>query len=315
MARRRRPLPPRDSQRNGPASVSPPSLAELERFSHASLAQWKAAGKNLADLSLSLYFGLERYRKEHANALVEAIRARLGGPFRFESWARIVGYRYTLQPLSVAGSMRSGGRFNIGSTLNPAVFPPFPSLYIAEDLETAFRERFGIERSAQVNGLTAEELALLKPGSFTHVEIRGMVESILDVGDLEVLRPFAEIISRFRMPTIVRTLARKLQLKNAPGLVRSAVMLQRQLLNPNWRMQPAQHDLPSNSQIFGQIAAAAGVHGILFPSSKNSPKRCLALFPQNWADSESFVEVIGALPDGAPIVRLDKGRANLEKSR
>jgi hypothetical protein len=83
-------------------------------------------------------------------------------------------------------------------------------------------------------------------------------------------------------------------------------MLQRQLLDPNWRLQPTQHDLPSNSQIFGRIAAAAGVHALLFPSSKNSPKRCLALFPQNWARSESFVKVVGALPAGASVVRVDK---------
>ncbi len=306
MARRRRPLPPKGSQPAVPASLSLPSLTELERFSHASLAQWKAAGKNFDDLGHSLYFGLERYRKEHVSELVEAIRARLGGAYQFEGWARIVGYRYTLEPLSIAGSLKLGGRFNIGSALNPALFPPFPALYLAEDFETAFRERFGIERSAHVNGLTAHELALVKPESFTHVEIRGMIESVLDVGDLEALRPFAEIISRFKMPSVIRTLARKLHLRNGPGLVRSPAMLQRQLLDPDWRLQPVQHDLPSNSQIFGQIAAAAGAQGILFPSARNNSKRCLALFTQNWAGSESFVEVVGVLPDGASMVRLDK---------
>jgi RES domain-containing protein len=289
-----------------------PSLTELERFSHASLAQWKAVAKTLDNLSHSLYFGLERHRKEHAGELIEAVRARLGGPFRFDGWARIVSYRHTLEPLSTAGSMKGGGRFNIGSVLNPAIFQPFPALYLAEDLETAFRERFGIERTMRVSGLSVEELALLKPGSFTHVEVRGMIESIFDVGDSDNLRPFADVISKFRMPAIVRALSRKLQLKNPPGLVRTAAMLQRQLLDPNWRLQPIQHDLPSNSQIFGRIAVAAGVHGILFPSSKNSSKRCVALFPQNWTDSESFVEVVGAPPAGTALVRLD-GVASLQR--
>jgi hypothetical protein len=305
VARRRRPLPPSGIQSGVPPGALP-SLTELERFSHASLAQWKAAGKNFDDLSHELYFGLERYRTEHVHELIEAIRARFGSPFQFEGWARIVSYRHTLEPLSTVGTLKSGGRFNIGSALNPAVSPPFPALYIAEDLETAFRERFGIERTARVGGLTAEELTLLKPDSFTHVEICGRVESILDVGDLEALRPFAEVISKFRMPGVVPKLSRRLQLKRPPGLVRSAAMLQRQLLDPNWRLQPTQHDLPSNSQIFGRIAAAAGVHALLFPSSKNSPKRCLALFPQNWARSESFVKVVGALPAGASVVRVDK---------
>ena len=42
--------------------------------------------------------------------------------------------------------------------------------------------------------------------------------------------------------------------RTAPDLVviRSPTLLQRKLLDPNWRMVPAQFDLPSNSQIFGR---------------------------------------------------------------
>lgn len=311
MARRRSPRRPERGTPGVSAQPWLPSLEELEQFTHASLGQWKAAGKNLESLGLSLYFGLERHRKENAGSLIEAIRSSLGGPMTFDGWARIVDYRYALEPLSVAGSVRrDGGRFNIGSTLNPAVSPPFPALYLAEDLETAFRERFGIERSTHKAGLAAEELVLRKPGSFTLVAVSGKIESVLDVGDLDALKPFAAIIAKFRMPPNVRILARKLRMNSSPSLVKSAGMLQRQLIDPNWRLQPAQYDLPSNSQIFGRICVAAGVHGIVFPSARRSGRRCLALFPQNWDGSNSFVEVVDALPPGATVVRLD-GRSRI----
>ncbi len=308
MARRRRPRPPERSQ-PATSEPSPPSLAKLDQFSRASLGQWKRAGRNLERLSQALYFEIERHRAENAEGLVDAIRSRLKGPFQFEDWARIVDYRYTLEPLSVAGSVQhDGGRFNIGGALNPAVSPAFPALYLAEDLDTAFLERFGIERTAQLGGLSGEEIALRKPGSFTHVAVRGKIELLFDVGDVDALRPFASIIAGFKMPALVRTLSRQLRMTSPPSLVRSAGMLQAQLLHPNWRLQPAQYDLPSNSQIFGRICAAAGAHGIRFPSARLSSRHCLALFPQNWTGSDSYVEVTGALPPAATCVRLDGDR-------
>jgi hypothetical protein len=90
-----------------------------------------------------------------------------------------------------------------------------------------------------------------------------------------------------------------------PTMVRSAAGLQRQLLHRDWRIYPVQFDLPSNSQVFGRIAVAAGVHGILYPSTRQADGRCLALFPQNWKASSSFVEVTDAAPSGARLTRLD----------
>jgi hypothetical protein len=82
-------------------------------------------------------------------------------------------------------------------------------------------------------------------------------------------------------------------------------MLQKHLLHPNWRVRPLQFDLPANPQIFGRWVLAAGIHGIPFPSSKDLTRRCLALFPQNWAGSDSFVEIADASPAGARRSRRD----------
>lgn len=276
----------------------------LEEFSRASLAKWRAAGRDLRRFGQHLFFDLERHRAQHSVELVDAIRKAARGPFEFRQSARLVDYTFTNEPLSTAGSIkRDGGRFNIGSTLNPATYTPFPALYTAEDFETAYRERFGIERSARASGLTANELALRRANSFSNVVVSGRVETVIDIGALDSLQATAQILRRFQMPHSVAKLARGLRLR-PPGLVRTASGLQRQLLNPNWRVAAAQYDLPSNSQIFGRLCLAAGVHAILYPSTKNNERRCLAMFPQNWQQSSSYVEVDGPHPPQTSPVRL-----------
>ena len=230
----------------------------------------------------------------------------------FDGWARIVDYRYCLAPLSVAGSLKgNGGRFNIGGSLNPAVFPPFPALYIAEDYPTAFRERFGNEADVKSRGLTATQLALRTPASFTHVVLRGQLELVIDIRELRSLQLFAAVLRKFSLPDHIRRLSHQLGMRSPPFLVRSAGALQRQLLLPDWRVLPAQFDLPSNSQVFGRIAAAAGAHGILYPSARHAGKECLAIYPQNWKSSASYVEVKDGAPTGARLTRIDASTTSL----
>jgi hypothetical protein len=81
------------------------------------------------------------------------------------------------------GSLKGdGGRFNIGRMLNPAAYTPFPSLYVAEDFPTAFRECYGLDREVVTNGLTADELVLRRETSFTSIALEGRVDRYLDVG-------------------------------------------------------------------------------------------------------------------------------------
>ena len=306
MRRNRRPRPPeaRRPLRSGEPDL--PSLLELERFTQASLRQWLATKGNLDGLQRALYFELEPLRQRNEARLLEALRSQALPSLSFEGWSRIFDYRYGLHPLSVAGSLKGeGGRFNIGADLSPGAFTPFPALYIAEDYEAAFRERFAAPSTPKSEGLSVQELALRAPGSFTQVRLRGMAETVIDVGNLEALKLFAGVLREFPIPKDVRRLARTLGLHPPPWLVRSPTTLQRQLLHPNWRMLPLQFDLPSNSQIFGRIALAAGINGILYPSTRQVAKRCLALFPQNWAGSNSFVEVTDEAPEGATLTRID----------
>jgi hypothetical protein len=188
--------------------------------------------------------------------------------------------------------------------LNPATYTSFPALYLAEDFSTAYREKFGIDRQSRSGGLTASELVLRKDGSFSNVALNVRVDSLVDVGDLESLKTTAEVLRRFQMPRSIPAQARKLRMR-PPGLVRTAAGLQRQLLSNNWRLEPAQYDLPANSQIFGRLCAAAGIHAILYPSTRDAAKRCLALLPQNWGGSSSFVELVGPVPNAVRVRRID----------
>jgi RES domain-containing protein len=308
---RHRGEPPRPRRREPEADG--PTLLELERFSHASLAKWLQVADQLGRLHSALYFGLESARRSQEPALLDGLRAGARAGFEFKGWSRIVDYRYTLAPLSVAGSLRrEGGRFNIGARLSPGAFTPFPALYLGEDYATAYQERFGLSPAKTAAGLSAAELALRKPDSFTQVQVRGRLDLVLDIGDPQALKPFVEVIKTFVLPANVTTVARQLGLRRPPGLVRSVAALQRQLQHRHWRMLPMQFDLPANTQVFGRMAAAAGMHGILYPSVRHSGSRCLALYPQNWRGSGSFVEVADAVPEEARVVRLDATTGAME---
>jgi len=309
--KRRRP-PPRIPNRIPPVLESEaPGLLELERFSQASLGQWSAAQRNLRELHQAFFFALEQQRQAHSAELIEALRAHASAGELFTQWSRIIDYRYSEAPLSVAGSLRRGGRFNIGADIDAATFTPFPALYIAEDYPTAFRERFGADEAA-TGRLSTQELALRTPASFTHVALRGQLELVIDVGASHTLAAFARVLSRFVIPSTVRALARRLAIQRPLQLVRSVSGLYRQLLHPHWRAEPTQFDLPANSQVFGRIAASAGLHGILYPSARHASGRCLALFPQNWKGSTSFIEILGGAPSQARLIRIDGTTAELE---
>ena len=64
-------------------------------------------------------------------------------------------------------------------------------------------------------------------------------------------------------------------------------------------------DVPTTSQIFGQLVVEAGIEGILY-SSKFTNKNCLAVFPQNFDEtSGSFIQLDDETPAGVTIPRLD----------
>src|SRR6185295_7987528 len=110
------------------------------------------------------------------NALIDASE----GPFHFSQWQRILRYKYSLEPLSVDGSMMDpGGRFNIGD-INPDQFNPFPSIYLASKKATALQEAL-CQKIFPGNEEQSFAFALAESSSFVNISISGSLKSVINL--------------------------------------------------------------------------------------------------------------------------------------
>jgi hypothetical protein len=208
-------------------------------------------------------------------------------------------------PLSAAGSLRDiGARFNVGQDLATAAgIASWPALYIAQNLETAYREKNQLPASAKIAGLTPEELALKDGGSFLVAFVRGEISSVLDLSDRDAIKPFCQRIASFDLSRRASSLARSLGAK-PPQLIRTAAMLQRAALSPKWRVIPMQFEVPAPSQVFGELVQSAGYEAMTYQSSQGGGQ-CVVVFPPRFADSASFVELLPGYPHEVTTPRLD----------
>lgn len=218
---------------------------------------------------------------------------------QFEKWIRIVSHKYTLVPLSAKGSILipHGGRFNIGD-IDQLKFSRFSALYLAENFETAYKERFGLYNPTKKQlGLSAEELAL--PHSITSVCVKGQILSYPGA-----LKDFFLLVKTIKLPKCFIKRAKKLNI-DPMRQVKTLHELKKTIFDPNWRFMPIQYDIPANSQILGQIAHAAGIEAIVYPSRMSKQHKCLAIFPDNFANSTSFIELEGDVCEATMHKRLD----------
>lgn len=131
---------------------------------------------------------------------------------------RTTDWRWSLTPLSPAGSLHGiGGRFNIGRDLDRARGQAFPCLYIAKNVDTAYREYFGGPLTSRAGKLTLQEFALRHETSFTTFVLRGEVQQVFDLRGHAGLAKFAQIIARFDLSTDTQRFARSI--KVAPQLL------------------------------------------------------------------------------------------------
>lgn len=279
----------------------------LDIFTERDMARWSERSHDAQRYSDRVYFDLERQRAQHHDELCEALRAAQPIEFDLESWTRITDYRWSLAPLSSAGSVNGiGGRFNIGRDLDRARNQEFPALYIAADLDTAFREFFGGVPETAKNGLLLQEFALRRTTSFTTFSLRGRLENVLDLRDAKGLREFAGIISKFRVSADTTRFARQINLRPR-SLIRSPKELLARILMPPdaWRAEPQLFGIPAANQILGRFARDAGFEAILYPSQQGGTL-CSAIFPQNVRNGGSHIEVVGGAPPEAHDLVMDK---------
>jgi hypothetical protein len=126
----------------------------LDAFSESDLDAWDQRSIDNQAYFDRVYFDLERQRAARHDDLCAALRAVPATEQAVDRWVRVTDWRWNLTPLSPAGSLNGiGGRFNIGRDLDRARGQAFPCLYIAEDVETAYREYFGAPLTSRVGGL------------------------------------------------------------------------------------------------------------------------------------------------------------------
>jgi len=225
-------------------------------------------------------------RSKIIDKLRDALREAAGRDFVFHGYQRVVAYRYSREPLAVEGSLlEPGGRFNIGDI--DRRFPVFPALYMGEDKATAMQEVL-CTPTGKGDGKTDLDYALTNPESVLVVSVSGRLESVIDLSKPDRLARFLGLIKDFDVPKgVLRTASKH---KIPLDVVRSVDGLTRAILNPNWREWPMLFDVPASPQIFGQLVMDAGIEGIVYPS-RYGAKTCLAVYPQNFRETGSYVEL------------------------
>lgn len=272
---------------------------DLDAYSLADLETWQNQKEKILRYHWDLYSALAFERGKMGDQLRIALLDAGHKRFEFNGWQRQVRYQYALSPFSPKGSLiEPGGRFNVPN-INPDQIPPFPALYMAEDKETTLQEA---GQGAVKGPLSSLDLALIRKESIAIVAVKGSLGSLIDLHQPQSLKKFVDVIKNFTIPPRLIQDAKKIKIK-PPTEIKNIMSLMKTLLEPNWRVMPMQFDIPANCQIFGQMAAHAGIEGILYPS-KFTGKKCIAVFPHNFTP-DSFVEVEGEFPPEA-ISRLDQ---------
>lgn len=200
MKRRKRLRSRRPPHRTGAAPPPPKGEYLLDFFRLSDVRRWRSKAREILTFYWDYYSALLHQRSGIAGEIREALSMAIDGPCRFDKWQRVVDYCYSLEPLSARGSVVTdpGGRFNIGD-IAPEKLPPFPALYLAEDVDTALFERFAAPNE-KTEGLTALDLALEREESIALLSVSGELDAVIDVCDEKRLEPFVSVISKVKVP-------------------------------------------------------------------------------------------------------------------
>lgn len=164
---------------------------------------------------------------------------------------------------------------------------------MAEKFSSAMDDKDGIKREEFGGAIV----------SHSTIRLSGQLVSVLDVTDGKNLKPFINVIKKIAVPQQLVTSAKKSRLA-VPDNIRTTTQLQNAIRDHNWAANPAMLNIPSASQIFGQIVHDAGIQGILY-RSKYTEKKCLAIFLSNFENEDGQVSLDDKAPDGVVSV-LDK---------
>ena len=209
--------------------------------------------------------------------------------FSFKGWFRAVKWCYSNHPLCTLGSLKDpGGRFNIGN-MNPNLIPQFSALYIAQDKETSEKELWSYKNLSKMSSF---DFSLTR--SISAVSVQGALDTVFDIRGYKKLTKVIKILKKFKFSSTLKAKGKKLE--KVSEIIQTRKQLYESILEDGWRKKPMHFDIPSNSQIFGQMVQSSGISGILYHSCNNQ-KECLAIFPKNFKNSSSFIELIDTPPN------------------
>jgi hypothetical protein len=237
-----------------------------------------------------LHAELAHQRHEVLSELRSALNQGCLATYAFSGWQRAVRIAYAAHPLCTLGSLKSpGGRFNVGE-IAPDLYPTFSAIYLAKDKETALQELLGQDEVLPGARLTRLELALAKHDSIAFYSVSGEIETVLDVAHGGALAEIVDLTKDFTISGKLRRQAKTLPVP-PPRVVATAAELRETLLHERWRAVPLLGDVPSSSQVFGQLAQGGGIGAVLYPSKFNN-QPCLAIYPENLRRTASWLALV-----------------------
>lgn len=270
----------------------------LDIFSANDIEAWESRHQDLYEYFWKEYSHYSHSRSTRSDALKNALLESCD-TFKFENFYRCITYEYSSNPLSSAGSRISttGGRYNIGQ-ISQNKYPSFAALYIGENEETAFREKFQV-RADKNPIFESADFALRKKSSYSVVRVEGSLDQVFDATKPANLKSFLKQIRKIKVDEDLEERAKQLGLK-PPDSIRTMKQLVDALQDADWASNPTFLDIPASPQIFGLIAKSAGIQGIIY-SSKFATGKCLAVYPDNIENSKSFVKLSDPAPAGITV--------------
>jgi hypothetical protein len=254
------------------------TLSRFQRANDAVLFWWE-----------TYWMYLAREREKKLDEIKASLFSAAIPEFRQTGLSRIVAGNHTSSPLSMLGSIRIPGRFNVGSISSSLT--SFPSLYLASDEQTARAEKFLHMSLAGEGNLTPEEMYTKPKGPYLHATVNVELSNLLDLREKAVLGEFLKIVKEIKISREMRRRALRLRIKPVPGVIGDIETLFASIFESNFSQWQTHINLPSNSQWLGLYAKLAGLQGIIYPSIRNPSGFNLAVFPENFKDTFSFVEL------------------------
>lgn len=299
---RKKRKPVKKGKRPAPKTKAQTKPFLLEESSLSDLLAVKKFSQKKIDFYWRSHSELALQRKAIESEISQVLIQTSISDFYFKSWQRSVKYKYGLHPFCTLGSLTDpGGRFNIGD-INPQNFPLFSALYLAYDKDTAFQETLG-QVEVPGSGLTPREIALTSADSITTFSLSGHLDKVFDVRSAKNLRKFVNLTKDFKVSKELIDMARRVK-EPSPEIIRQPKILHQALHESHWRDWPMKVDVPTASQIFGQLVYFAGIEGVLY-KSKLTGKDCLAIYPDNFGNSDSYIELDDDPPSPKVPTRLD----------